>query len=80
VLFWANILSRRSPTIELKLGTRPVMTIEKQPVSGLANFAITMDPATYEEEEDSGQADFWSLLSTEADDEGPEEAEDEFEN
>ncbi len=51
VLFWADVLSQRRPVIELKLHhARTLMTIEKEPFSGIANFAIPNDPATYEEE------------------------------
>lgn len=78
VLFWSDILSIRKPTIEIKLGARPVMAIEKLPVSGMANFAIPLDPATFEEEEDAGQSDFFSMLSSEVDDEELEEADDDL--
>jgi hypothetical protein len=34
----------------MKLKDRLVMAIDKEPVSGIADFAIPYDPATYEEE------------------------------
>lgn len=80
VLFWSDILSMRKPSIEIQLGARPVMTIEKLPVSGMANFAIPLDPATFDEEEDPGQADFFNLLATSDDDEEIEEDDDELAN
>lgn len=78
VLFWSDILSVRKPTIEIQLGGRPIMTIEKLPFSGMANFAIPLDPATFEEEDDAGQANFFNTLSGEDDDDENEEADDEF--
>lgn len=74
VLFWADVLSQRSPSIEIKLNARPVMIIEKLPSSGMANFAIPLDPATFEEEDNAGQANFFSMLSSGIDDEESEEA------
>jgi hypothetical protein len=81
LLFWADVLSMRSPAIEMKLDYRTVMVIEKSPVSGTANFAIPYDPAVYEEEDDtSGQADFFNSLYASTDEdvlgEGSHELED----
>jgi len=78
VLFWSDILSMRKPTIEIQLSGRPIMTIEKLPFSGMANFAIPLDPATFDEEDDAGQANFFNTLSAEDDDDENEEADDEF--
>lgn len=55
VLFWADILSQQQPTIELKLDFKSLLVIEKEPLSGIANFAIPSDPAIYEEIQDTGQ-------------------------
>ncbi len=81
LLFWADVLSMRNPAIEIKLDYRTVMVIEKPPVSGTANFSIPYDPAVYEEEDDtSGQADFFSTLYAPTDEdelgEGSHELED----
>jgi hypothetical protein len=53
VLFWADVLSMRTPAIELKLDYKTVMVVEKLPVSGTAHFAIPFDPAIYEESDDT---------------------------
>ena len=55
IFFWADILSQQQPTIELKLDYKTLMVIEKEPLSGIANFAIPNDPAVYEELQDVGQ-------------------------
>ncbi len=49
ILFWADFLSERSPTIELRLDGRTLMVIEKEPLSGIAPFAIVNDPADFDE-------------------------------
>ncbi|MGA3210851.1 MAG: DUF4365 domain-containing protein [Terriglobales bacterium] len=48
VLFWCDILSQRRPAIDLSLYHKTIMSIEKQPFSGVASFAIPDDPALYE--------------------------------
>jgi hypothetical protein len=82
LLFWADVLSQHQPTINLRLFGRKIMTIEKEPMSGIANFAIPNDPATYEEE-DSSQLDFSNTLlmpsrSDEEDEDDQEEDGDEY--
>ena len=62
VLFWADVLSRRNPTIEIELDFKTVMVIEKKPLSGIANFSIPFDPAIYEEPEDMGQLSLLDLI------------------
>ncbi len=61
VLFWANALAgleTESSTIKLWLDTQrtsrtqPAMIIEAIPAFGIADFAISYDPATYQEEEE----------------------------
>jgi|SRR5581483_9883297 len=61
ILFWSDILSLRQPAIKLSLNYKTVAIIEKQPVSGIANFAIADDPAVYDLEE--SQPDFFSAMS-----------------
>lgn len=80
VLFWSDVLSMGNPTIEIKLDTRPIMTIEKLPVSGMANFAIPLDPATFDEEETGDQSDFFNILSFNTEDEDSEEVNHELED
>ena len=58
VLFWADFLSGHKPSIEIKLDFKIAMIIEKKPLSSIANFAISHDPAIYEEIEDTGQMNF----------------------
>ncbi len=62
VLFWADILSQQNPAIELKLDGRIVMVIEKEPLSGIANFAIPNDSAIYDDTEDDSQPSLFALL------------------
>lgn len=68
VLFWTDVLSRRKPSIDLTLFHRTIMVIEKEPLSGLADFAIPNDPAVYEEE--TPQPSIFSLLGNTNEDEG----------
>ena len=51
VFFWADVLSQRHPVITLSLYYKVIMIIEKQPFSGIANFAIADDPAVYDVDE-----------------------------
>lgn len=74
VLFWTDVLSLRKPSIELSLYYRTVMVIEKLPISGITDFAIPDDPAIYED--DTGQLDFFSAMSTGA--ESDEDENDEY--
>jgi len=62
VLFWADVLSQRNPTIEIKLDFKTVMVIEKKPLSGIANFSIPFDLAIYEEPENTDQLTLLDLL------------------
>jgi hypothetical protein len=63
-LFWADVLSQRSPTIQVQLDRRTAMVIEKMPYSGVADFAIPDDPAVFEEPPEVAQTSFLGLLST----------------
>lgn len=49
VLFWSDILAQGSDVIEMKLGQRLLLQVDKQPLAGVAPFAIPSDPAIYEE-------------------------------
>jgi hypothetical protein len=76
ILFWADMLSQHQPVIHLKLFSRKIMVIEKEPMSGVANFAIPNDPAVYEAD-DTPQIDFSAmLLSSEDEDEDQNDEED----
>jgi len=71
VLFWADFLSERTPTIELRLDGRTLMVIEKEPLSGIAPFAIVNDPAVYDEAELDNQPtlfDVWEATNEDDDD------------
>lgn len=63
LFFWVDILSQHKPAIEIQLDFKTVMVLEKEPLSGIANFAIPFDPAIYEEL-DAEQLDFPGLLSS----------------
>jgi hypothetical protein len=58
VLFWAQYLSQGNNNIQLQLDQEVILTIEKIPFSGLANFSITDDPAIYIEPPQVNQMDF----------------------
>src|SRR5205085_459179 len=74
VLFWADVLSQHSPTIQVQLDGRTAMVIERAPYSGVAGFAIPDDPAIFEEPPEAEQGTFLDILfGTPGDDE--EEAE-----
>jgi hypothetical protein len=68
VLFWTDVFSQRKPSIVLTLYHRAVMAIEKEPLSGIADFAIPDDLAVYEEE--IQQPSFFSLIDINNEDEG----------
>jgi len=55
VLFWAHTLAGGKHRIELALFGEPLVIIEKEPEACIADFAIPLDPATYEEKPSSGQ-------------------------
>lgn len=82
VLFWADVLSMRNPVIELTLDQKIAMVIEKMPLSGTAHFAISQDPALYEEEdsESSGQLELFNTTYASLDDQEMEKTDDELED
>lgn len=59
VLFWAEYLSQKKGNIQMRLDGDVVLVIEKMPFIGLAKFAITDDPAIYEEPPEDSQMDFF---------------------
>jgi hypothetical protein len=62
ILFWADWLSGDGGRIEISLNYSPIMVIEKMPQIGFADFAITDDPAIYEEPPEAKQPNFFSQL------------------
>ncbi|MCQ3935711.1 MAG: hypothetical protein DPW18_01565 [Chloroflexi bacterium] len=65
VLFWAQYLSQGKHNIQIRLDGEVVLKIEKMPFAGLANFAITDDPAIYKEPPEIRQMDFLSQFFSE---------------
>jgi hypothetical protein len=63
VLFWADFLSNGKDEIVIELDGKPVMAIEKLPASGVAPFAIPLDPATFEEKEPPPRLSLFESLS-----------------
>lgn len=70
VLFWCDVLSRRTKTIDLQLDGQTIMSIAKEPLTGIGTFAIPEDPALYKEETTPEQ-----LLLFNTDEEGDEDDE-----
>ena len=66
----------RKPSIELSLFYKTIMVIEKEPVSGIANFAIPNDPAIYED--DQSQLEFFSAMALRADFDEDQDDNDEY--
>ena len=70
VLFWSDIMAPGQSAIEFRLDGRVLVSIGKEPFSGIAAFAIPEDPATYEAEAPTRQM---SLFDAEAwEDDGDE--------
>jgi hypothetical protein len=55
VLFWAHTLASGQPRTEMTLFGEPLLIVEKEPARCIADFAIPLDPATFEEKPPSGQ-------------------------
>jgi hypothetical protein len=66
VLFWIDVLSQGATSIDLQLGYKTIMVIEKEPLTGIAPFSIVSDPAIYEEISETVQP---ALFGEETDDE-----------
>ncbi len=71
VLFWSDVISNHQPIIKMKLDNRTIITMDKEPGFGIANFAIPGDPAIYQEDDPTGQHDFFDMLTS--DDMGDED-------
>lgn len=69
VLFWADVLAKGRSAIEMGIGPRPLIVVDKTPVVTIADFAIPNDPATYEApDEDAGaQLPLFDSLERDAD-------------
>lgn len=55
VLFWAHTLAGGNHRIRMTLFRKPLIVVEKEPLTTIADFAIPFDPATYEEKPPSAQ-------------------------
>lgn len=69
VLFWGQALADGKHRIEMNLFGEPIVTIAKEPISTVANFAIPIDPATYEEKAPTNQMKLfgWNMEEEEID-------------
>ena len=65
VLFWAHTLADGRPRIEMTLFGEPLIVVEREPLTCVADFAIPLDPATFEEEPPSGQMALFGWDDTE---------------
>ncbi len=68
ILFWADVLSQRTPSIDIQLAHKTVVVIEKAPLSGIAPFAIVNDPAVYDDSEQDLQLSLFDAVRKEDDD------------
>lgn len=69
VLFWADFLSKGKSKIDIELDHKSILIIEKMPQTGITDFAITDDPAIYEEPPEVIQPNLLTLfLNSEEDD------------
>jgi hypothetical protein len=62
VLFWADFLSKGKSKIDIELDYKSILIIEKMPQTGITDFAITDDPAIYQEPPEVTQPNLLSLL------------------
>lgn len=67
VLFWAHTLANGHRRIEMTLFHEPLIVVEKEPLTTIANFAIPLDPATYEEKPPSAQLTLFDFDDVEDD-------------
>jgi hypothetical protein len=65
VLFWADVLALRKAIIDVQLDGLTIMQIDKMPLTGIAQFAIPSDPATYEEKAPSIQRSLFDFIGDE---------------
>jgi hypothetical protein len=73
VLFWADVLSLQKCLIQVRLDDQTILEIEKHPLTGIATFGISDDPATSEEKAPPRQPLLFDSFEDE-DDEGGEDA------
>jgi hypothetical protein len=55
VLFWGHTLAGGKQRIEMSLFGEPLIIVDPQPLAAIAEFALPLDPASYEEEPSSAQ-------------------------
>jgi len=67
VLFWAHTLADGHNRIEMTLFHEPLIVLEKEPLTTIADFAIPLDPATYEEKPPSAQMTLFGFVDPEDD-------------
>lgn len=67
VLFWAHTLAGGRHRIEMTLFGEPLVIVEKEPVTTVAPFAISLDPATYDEPAPSLQMNLFGWSDSEED-------------
>jgi hypothetical protein len=67
VLFWSDVLAPRRSAIEFRLDGEVLVVIDKQPLTGLAAFAIPDDPAVYKEDVPTGQMSLFDAYAGEDD-------------
>jgi len=65
ILFWVDVLSQRTRSIELQFASKTVLAIDKTPFSGVAPFAILNDPAVYDETEEYQQSSMFDFAEGE---------------
>jgi hypothetical protein len=89
VLFWSNVIAGLGSTqsvaelwIENRRKTKSDLIIELLPTYGIADFAISYDPAVYEEKDEPVQTSFFAFLNQQTgfDEEDEEYWEDEFDD
>jgi len=88
VLFWADVLAAGSDSIQLRLDRRVLVDIAREPMTGIAPFAIPLDPAIYEEPDEVdelGQTSLFDILvgdprPAEGDEEQDDEESDDYLN
>jgi Domain of unknown function (DUF4365) len=68
ILFWVDILSQGTPSIDIQLTSKTLLVIEKVPLSGIAPFAIVNDPAIHDETEQNLQPLLFDFVGKEDDD------------
>ena len=65
VLFWGQMLADGKHRIELQLFGETLIAIESEPITAIADFAIPLDPATYDEKVPTAQMNLFGWDDTE---------------